>query len=139
MTKLRRLIDIPGVKDLEYKALMKPAMRETYARADYPEIDDCIRSAFGIGADEAEAVARPADWDGIDEAPLGDQVAAFEAEGWDVTDEKRRPLKLLAHFSAPLWLALRGVAGQLPFVPEDDQPEAWVSSLEREASRFRKR
>jgi hypothetical protein len=137
--KLRRLIDLPGVKDLEYKALMKPAMREPESRADFPEIDDCCRAAFGLTPDEAEAVVRPDDWDGIDAAPLTGQVAAFEAEGWDVTDDKRKPLKVLAHLAPPLWLALRSVAGELPFHAEDTTPENWVSNLEREASRFRKR
>jgi len=41
-------------------------------------------------------------------------AAAFEAAGWDVTDDKRRPLRVLGHFSAPMWLAVRGVAGALP-------------------------
>ena len=36
--------------------------------------------------------------------------AAFEDAGWDVTDDKRRPLRVLGHFSGPLWLAVRGVA-----------------------------
>lgn len=136
---LRRLIDLPGVADLELKALMKPAVAEPEARADYPEIDACASANFGLTADEAEAVARPAGWDGIETRPVAEQVAAFEAAGWDVTDNKRRPLRTFAHWSGPLWLAVRGVAGQLPFQPEDAKPERWVSSLEAEAARFRKR
>ncbi len=136
---LRRLIDLPGVSDLELKAVMKPAYRESEARAEFPEIDACSRAIFGITADEAEAVVRPADWDGIDTAPVGAQLAAFEAEGWDVTDNKRKPIKMFAHFNQQLWLAVRGVAGALPFQAQDTKPEKWVTRLEAEASRFRKR
>jgi len=138
-TPLRRLIDLPGVADLEFKAVMKPAMREAYARADYPEIDDCVRAIFGLTSDEAEAVERPADWDDIENRSVAEQMAAFEAAGWDVTDSKRKPIKLFEHFNQPLWLAVRGVAGTLPFHAEDARPEGWVSKLEAEASRFRKR
>ena len=136
---LRRLIDLPGVSDLELKAVMKPAYREPDARTEYPEIDECSRAIFGLTADEAEAVTRPADWDGIETKPVGEQVAAFEAAGWDVTDNKRKPLKMFAQFNQQLWLAVRGVAGQLPFQANDAEPQGWVSKLEAEASRFRKR
>jgi hypothetical protein len=136
---LRRLIDLPGVADLELKALMKPAYREPEARFEFPEIDTCSRANFGLTAEEAEAVQRPADWDGIEQQPIADQVAAFEAAGWDVTDAKRRPLRMLAQFSGPLWLAIRDVAGALPFQPESDKPERWADSLASEAARFRRR
>jgi len=89
---------MPGVADLEFKAVMKPAMRDKDARGDYPEI-----------------------------------------AGWDLTDNKRKPLKLFEHFHQPLWLAIRGVAGALPFHAENAKAEGWVSKLEAEASRFRKR
>lgn len=137
--KLRRLIDLPGIKDLEYKALMKPALAEPEARAEVPEIDACSMALFGLTADEAEAAERPEGWDWIENRPVRDQLDAFEAEGWDLTDDRRKPLRTFAHFNQQLWLALRGVAGQLPFVPDDDKPEGWVSALEREAARFRKR
>ena len=141
MTDQRRLIDLPGVADLELKALMKPAYATEEARASYPEIDVCCRAAFGLTADEADAVPRPAGWDGVERLPLADQVEAFEAEGWDVTDNRRRPLRMLGHFSAPLWLALRGVAGELPFRPDDgaDRPGVWGSNLAADAARFRRR
>ena len=138
-TALRRLVELPGVADLETKALMKPRLAEPEARAELPEIDACVSANFGLTPDQAEAAPRPADWDDIDEAPIPDQVAAFEAAGWDVTDNKRRPLRMLGHFAPALWLAVRGVAGELPFLPEDTKPEGWVSSLQAEASRFRKR
>ncbi|HEY0599042.1 MAG TPA: hypothetical protein VGD32_02980, partial [Brevundimonas sp.] len=65
---------------------------------------------------------------------------AFEAEGWDVTDRRRKPLRLLPLFALPLALAARGVAGALPFVPEPDHPTTdWGASLKAEAGRFRKR
>ena len=136
---LRRLIDLPGVADLEYKALMKPAYAQIEGRAEFPEIDAVSMELFGITADQADEVERPAGWDGIDTQSVQQQVDAFEAAGWDLTDNKRRPLRMFGQFNVQLWLALRGVAGTLPFVPEDDKPEAWVTALEREAARFRKR
>jgi hypothetical protein len=136
---LRRLIDLPGVKDLEYKALLKRDFAAPEARAEFPEINACVSALLGLTADEAEAVERPTDWDDIENQPPAAQVAAFESEGWDVTDDKRRPLRVLGHFCAPLWLAIRGVAGTLPFQAESMAPEAWMSKLEAEAKRFRKR
>lgn len=139
MTTLRRLIDLPGIADLETKALMKPAWAEPEARAEHPEIDACSRAIFGLTANEAEALDRPADWDGVDALPLADQVDAFEAEGWDVT-QKRRPLRMLGHFNQQLWLALRGVAGTLPFeAPDEESLGDWGSSLAADAKKFRKR
>ena len=137
-TPLRRLIDLPGVRDLEYKALMKPRMADPDARADFPELDEASRALFGLTADEADEVDRPEGWDRIDLKPERDQVAAFEAEGWDVTDDKRRPLRLLGHFSTQLWLATRGVAGSLPFIPDAGPDEALSNSLAAEAARFRR-
>jgi hypothetical protein len=135
---LRRLVDLPGMAELERQALMRPAFADADARVHFPEIDACSMALFGLTADEAEATPRPEGWDDIDRRPLAEQVFAFEDAGWDVTD-KRRPLRMLSHFNQQLWLAIRGVAGTLPFQPEDTKPEAWVSSLSREAERFRKR
>lgn len=136
-SSLRRLIDLPGVRDLEHKALMKPRYADDDARSEFPEIDDCTRAIFGLTADEADDVERPEGWDRIDRRPIAQQVAAFEAEGWDVTDDKRRPLRMLAHLAPPLWLALRGVAGSLPFQPEEE-PDKLHASLAAEAARFRR-
>jgi hypothetical protein len=136
---LRRLIDLPGVADLEFKAVMKREFAEAEARTEFPELDDCSRALFGLTADEAEAVARPEDWDGIETQPAQKQVFAFEDAGWDVTDDKRRPLRILGHFNQQLWLALRGVAGELPFQPDVEAPERWMSNLAAEAARFRTR
>ena len=134
---LRRLIDLPGVRDLELKALMKPRYADDDARAEFPEIDECTRAIFGLTADEADDIARPEGWDRVDRRPIAQQVAAFEAEGWDVTDDKRRPLRMLVHLAPPLWLALRGVAGELPFQP-DEAPDRLHASLAAEAARFRR-
>ena len=136
---LRRLIDLPGVRDLEFRAVMKRDFAEPEARAEFPEIDACTTALFGLTGDEAEAVERPDGWDHIETRAAAAQVAAFEAAGWDVTDDKRRPLRMLGHFSAPLWLAVRGVAGTLPFQAESTEPERWVTNLAAEAARFRKR
>ena len=136
---LRRLIDLPGVDALEYRAILKRDFAEPQARAEFPEIDACVKALFGLTADEAEAAPRPDGWDDIEYKAPAVQVAAFEAAGWDVTDNKRRPLRVLGHFSGPLWLAVRGVAGSLPFQPESREPDAWVAKLEAEAKRFRKR
>ncbi|MBP7704841.1 MAG: hypothetical protein KA105_06095 [Caulobacter sp.] len=136
---LRRLIELPGIADLETKALMKPRWAEPEARAEFPEIDACSLAIFGITADQAEETPRPDDWDGVDALPLSDQVEAFEAAGWDVT-ERRRPLRMLGHFNQQLWLAIRGVAGSLPFVPEDETSmDSWGSRLAADAKTFRKR
>jgi hypothetical protein len=139
--KLRRLIDLPGVADLEFKAVMKRDFAEPEARTEHPELDACSRAIFGLTADEAEDTPRPGDWDGIDAAPIAKQVFAFEDVGWDVTDDKRRPLRTLGHWNQQLWLAIRGVAGTLPFQPDDDhRPDRdWGASLAADAKRFKKR
>jgi hypothetical protein len=137
-TPLRRLIDLPGLRDLEYKALLKPRMADEDARADFPELDEASRALFGLTVDEADAVERPQGWDRIERTSEREQIAAFEAEGWDVTDDKRRPLRLLGHFSLQLALAIRGVAGELPFIPDPEPDQALASSLAAEAARFRK-
>jgi hypothetical protein len=136
---LRRLIELPGIDDLEVRALMKPSFAEPEARAEFPEIDACSLELFGLTADEAEDVDRPDGWDRIERKPIPQQVMAFEDAGWDVTDNKRRPLRMLGHFNQQLWLAIRGVAGSLPFQPDDDKPADWAKSLAAEAARFRKR
>jgi len=119
--------------------VLKRDFAEPEARAAFPEIDACVSALFGLTADAADAAARPEAWDDIEAKAPAVQVAAFEAEGWDVTDDKRRPLRVLGHFSGPLWLAVRGVAGRLPFQPETRAPEAWASKLAAEADRFRRR
>ena len=136
-TPLRRLIDLPGVRSLEGKALMNSRYADADARSQFAEIDDCSRTVFGLTADEADDVARPDGWDRIERKPMRDQITAFEAEGWDVTDDKRRPLRMLEHFSVQLWLALRGVAGSLPFQAEQ-KPDHGSSSLAAEAKRFQR-
>jgi len=134
---LRRLIDLPGIRDLEFKALMNPRLSDADAAANFPEIDECSRAVFGLTADEADDVPRPEGWDRIERKPEREQVIAFEAEGWDVTDDKRRPMRMLGQFSTQLWLALRGVAGELPFQPEPEGDDL-SDSLAKEAARFRR-
>jgi hypothetical protein len=140
---LRRLADLPGIADLEYRALLKREFAEPQARAEFPELDACSRALFGVTADEAEAVERPAGWDNIETQPIAKQVFAFEDAGWDVTDDKRRPLRVLGHFNQQLWLAVRGVAGALPAVewtPPDETPkDFWGDRLAAEAKAFRRR
>lgn len=136
---LRRLIDLPGIADLETRALMKPSLAEPDARAGIPEIDETCRANFGLTVDEAEATDLPADWDGIDRKPPAQQVFAFEDAGWDVTD-KRRPLRMLGHYALPLWLAIRGVAGSLPFeAPPAEASDDWAAGMAADAQAFRKR
>jgi hypothetical protein len=135
---LRRLIDLAGVRDLEFKAVMKPAMAEPWSRADFPELDECSRAIFGITADEADETEHPAGWDRIETRPAREQVEAFEAAGWDVTDDKRRPMRLLPQFAHQLWLAIRGVAGTLPFHAEVDTSQAMETALAKQAAAFRR-
>ena len=61
MTALRRLADLPGVDDLELKALMKPRLADPDLRDEHPEVDAVARAAFGLTLEEAEATALPAD------------------------------------------------------------------------------
>ena len=137
---LRRLLDLPGIDDLELKALMKPRAADPDERHEFPEIADTARAAFGLTPDEAEDLALPAGWDGIERLPPADMAEAFAAEGWDVTDARRKPLRMLAHWALPLALAMRGVAGALPFHAEPDHtPGDWGAGLKAEAARFRKR
>ena len=137
--KLRRLLDLPGVADLEMKALMKPRHADPDARAEFPDIDETARSAFGLTVETAEAFALPADWDGIERLDGFDLTDAFAAEGWDVTDDRRKPLRMLPHFALPLALAMRGLAGELPFQPEHTTPDPWGAGMAADAKRFRKR
>ena len=132
---LRRLIELPGIAELEDKALMKPRYADDDARSEFPEIDACSKELFGLTADEADDVPRPDGWDRIERRPVREQVDAFEAEGWDVTDAKRRPLRMLHHFNGQLWLAIRGVAGSLPFQAEKEADDLQVS-LARDAAIF---
>ncbi|MDP1777225.1 MAG: hypothetical protein Q8K90_01255 [Brevundimonas sp.] len=141
---LRRLRDLPGIDDLELKALMKPRAADPDERHEFPDIaeaiDETARAAFGLTPDEAGAVALPGDWDGIERLDPADMAEAFAAAGWDVTDARRKPLRMLAHWALPLALSMRGVAGALPFHAEPDQPVTdWGSNLKTEATRFRKR
>ena len=137
---LRMLRDMPGVDDLEMKALMKPRFADPDVPEGRDEIDALSVALFGLSLDAADEVERPADWDRIERLSPSDMIDAFEAEGWDVTDKKRKPLRLLPHLALPLALAIRGVAGELPFFAEPDVKETdWGSNLAAEASRFRKR
>ncbi len=143
-TPLRRLADLPGIDDLELKALMKPRLADPDEAHAHPEVDAVARAAFGLSLDEAEATALPADWPDplkdLHRRSPAELADAFEAEGWDVTDRKRKPLRVLPLFALPLALAARGVAGALPFAAEPDHPVTdWGANLKAEAGRFRKR
>lgn len=144
MTALRRLADLPGVDDLELKALMKPRLADPDLVHEHPEVDAVARAAFGLTPAEADDIPLPADWPDhlrdLHRRSPAELAEAFEAEGWDVTDRRRKPLRMLPVFALPLALAARGVAGQLPFVAEPDHPATdWGASLKAEAGRFRKR
>lgn len=140
---LRRLIDLPGVADLETKALMKPGYADPTRRDEFPEVDALLSDLFGLTGAEAEDASRPDDWDGVERLSPQDQADVFEAEGWDVRDAKRKPLRMLAQLAEALALAMRGVAGRLPDAPFTPEPaeerDAWGSGLAAEAARFRKR
>ena len=140
---LRRLLDLPGVADLEARALMKPGYADPSRRAEFPEVDEVLVAVFSLTAEQAEDAARPDDWDGIERLSPADQADTFEAEGWDVRDARRKPLRMLAVLAEPLALAMRGVAGSLPeaaFVPEPAEEKSdWGAGMAAEAARFRKR
>jgi hypothetical protein len=137
---MRRLIDLPGIADLEGEALMKPRMADLGAEAEYPVIDEVCLKAFGLTVAAAEALDRPDGWDNIENKAIPVQISAFEAEGWDVTNN-RRPLRMLSVIAPPLWLAVRGVAGELPFqadTTEEDAEAAAMEALANEAKAFRR-
>jgi hypothetical protein len=136
-TALIRLIDLPGMRDLEAKALMNSRLADADARDQFPELDEVSRALFGLTADEADDAPRPDGWDRIERRPLREQITAFEAEGWDVTDDKLRPLRLFEHFNVQLWLAIRGVAGSLPHIAEVEDDHG-AASLAAEAAKFRR-
>jgi hypothetical protein len=137
-TPLRRLIDLPGMEALEHKALMTSRFAQPESRDEFPEIDAWLLETFGLTAAMADDVERPADWDDIELTDTRDQILAFEAEGWDVTN-RGRALRMLDAVKVPLWLALRGVAGKLPFQPEaPPESESWGASLAGDATRFRR-
>jgi len=46
---------------------------------------------------------------------------------------------MLRQLNQPLWLALHGVAGTLPYAPDDDRPGDWASKLAADAAKFRRR
>jgi hypothetical protein len=137
---LRRLIDLPGIADLEFKAVMARDYAEPDARAANPELDETSLALFGLTADQADATELPDGLRAIETAPVQKQADLFEAAGWDVTDNKRKPLRTLGHWNQQLWLAIHGVAGTLPFLAEpDEKKDAWGSNLAAEAAKFRKR
>ena len=143
-TPMRRLIDLPGIDPLELAALMKPRLADPDQRHDHPQVDEAAQAAFGLTLDQAEAADLPADWPDhfhrLDRQSPAELTAAFEAEGWDVTDKKGKPLRILPLMALPLALAIRGVAGELPFQPEPDEKQSdWGSSLKADARAFRKR
>jgi hypothetical protein len=135
--KPRRLIDLPGIRELEGKALMNPRYADADARAHFSEIDAVSRAIFGLTADEADNTPRPDGWDRIERKPLREQIVAFEAAGWDVTDDRRRPLRMLEHFTVQLWLAARGVAGTLPEVIEQESDHG-AAALLADVKRFQR-
>ena len=134
---LRRLIDLPGLRELESKALMNSRYADADARDQFEDLNEVSRAIFGLTADEADDTPRPEGWDRIERKPVRDQITAFEAEGWDVTDDKLRPLRLFEHFNIQLWLALRGVAGTLPFQAEVESDHG-AASLAADAKRFQR-
>jgi hypothetical protein len=138
---LRRLIDLPGMADLEFKAVMRRDYAEPEARADNPELDETSLKLFGLTVDQAEAAELPEGLRAIDTAPPQKQAELFEAAGWDVTDDKRKPMRTLAHWNQQLWLAIHGVAGTVPFAaePVDKGEDDWTSALAKDAARFKKR
>jgi hypothetical protein len=73
---LRRLIDLPGVKDLEFRAVMRRDFSRPKAHAEFPEIDACAATLFGLTNDEVEDAQRPATWDDIELKAVAVQVAA---------------------------------------------------------------
>lgn len=66
-----------------YSSTASPARRCLVVAARPRTVDDVPRPKSGVR---------------IERRPLRDQIEAFEAEGWYVTDAKRRPLRTPDHF-----------------------------------------
>ena len=71
---MKRLIDLPGMAELERAALMNPRLGDDDARDQFPELDERSRALFGLTADEADDTPRPDGWDRIERKPLRECV-----------------------------------------------------------------
>lgn len=140
-----RLIDLPGVRELENDQVLCNAVR-----GDQEEIDTkahaVSRALFGIsqhGAaprepdvneeDDPEAWAR---YDADVERFEAVDDLSYEQMGWDVNDDLGRELLVLRQFSRQIAAAYLGIAGKTPDV-QAAGVQTWAAKMEAEASRFR--
>ncbi len=102
---------------------MKRDFAEPEARAEFPSWTSA-RSSSSRSPPTRRRTSR-APRAGTGRAPADPRPggrASRRRAGTRPTD-KRRPLRIFGHFNQQLWLAIRGVAGSLPFQAESDEPE----------------
>ena len=135
---LRRLIDLPGIRDIEFKALMNPRMADEGAAADFPEIDELSRAVFGLTADEADDVPRPEGWDRIERKPRpGNRWPPSKPRAGTSPTTSAGPCACSASSTSSSGSPLRESARELPFQAEPEGDDM-ASSLAAEAARFRR-
>lgn len=140
---MRRLRDYPAIDELEHRSVLDTNLLAPAAIA-HPEtgIADAIKSVFGL--DLSVFVKWLFDDDGSAREAYAvipnteAEVVPFFAElGWDVTDKRGQPLRMLYHYVLPLYAAIRGDAGAtLPGAPLA-KTEDWAAAMERDARKFR--
>lgn len=135
----RRLIDLPGVRDLENAMVLHLRVRGPAGELN-DRFDEVSKRLFGTT--QAEALPQEPEVDEDDDQAVWDAYDAlltkimdpdWAALGWDVRDDLGRELLVLPHFSMQLAAAALGAAGQLPSEDQPVEPAKLEASLAAEA------
>lgn len=161
-----RLLDLPGIRDLENLHLLNDNAHVGIAEQDKlsNRIDDVSVKYFGITEPETY-YAFPDDFEELKRSEpeeayrLQDERDEFEAQffcnanrpfrdllsylqnlGWDLTDENGRPLRLLERFARQIEAAAKGLVegAHLPSVKAVND-EKWETNLAEAAKQYVKR
>ncbi|MBI1198687.1 MAG: hypothetical protein GC203_12555 [Phenylobacterium sp.] len=128
--------ELPGIADLERRALLEPQLRSLVGAVTCPEFDQSALELFGTTSPDFQEGLGDDDWTGIyGDLPEDDRemVAYFATKGWVVSDGYGRPSYMLE----PYLLLLCGhLAGKLPLNAQVSAAR-WGSNLAEEAKRFR--
>jgi hypothetical protein len=149
--ELKKLLEQPGVSDLEREAVLDPRLA-TESSFDDAKVQRASRKAFGFRADETpnallEALSQGREdldyeedfepiWSEMEDTLAVDDyqlVALFNGLGWDVTDERGRPLLVLGHFKYPLYLVANNI---VPLRAQPVSNEDWEAALKQAAAKF---
>lgn len=138
--RLRRLIDIGGVRDAESRIVLDKSLAARSAGWD-GTFDALSVELFGVTAEQVDQ--REYAFEGDEMATWcrecfePDAVSLFRRHGWDVTDDYGHELMVLTHLKDQFLAAIHGKAGaHLPGVGTD--PESWGRRLQQEASERRR-